>query len=196
MPDYINGKIYRIWSPNRPDLGCYIGSTCNTLTKRFGDHKSVYQFYKNGNDGYCSSFEILEALDARIELVESFPCESRDQLNAREGYWIRNTPECVNIKVAGRSNAESSANWYAANRQRVCAYSAEYRASHRESIRARASEKVMCVVCGCQIIRSNISTHNKTQKHLSNLANQQQLEPQANSEPDLEEMMTNLGITI
>jgi hypothetical protein len=32
MPDYKNGKIYKLWSPEGDDI--YIGSTVNSLAKR------------------------------------------------------------------------------------------------------------------------------------------------------------------
>jgi hypothetical protein len=32
MPDYNNGKIYKLWSPEGDDI--YIGSTVNSLAKR------------------------------------------------------------------------------------------------------------------------------------------------------------------
>ena len=39
MPDYSKGKIYTIRCFN-DDTKIYVGSTTQTLSKRFGDHKS------------------------------------------------------------------------------------------------------------------------------------------------------------
>jgi hypothetical protein len=37
MPDYQNGKIYKLWSPQGEEI--YIGSTINSLAKRKTQHK-------------------------------------------------------------------------------------------------------------------------------------------------------------
>ena len=38
MPDYSKGKIYKITNDLNDDV--YIGSTCDTLSRRFSNHKS------------------------------------------------------------------------------------------------------------------------------------------------------------
>jgi hypothetical protein len=49
-----------------------------------------------------SSFEVMENKDYDIILIEDFPCNSKDQLFARERYYT-NEIECVNIcKGQGR----------------------------------------------------------------------------------------------
>jgi hypothetical protein len=40
MPNFNNGKIYKLWSPQGDDI--YIGSTVNSLAKRKGEHKRNY----------------------------------------------------------------------------------------------------------------------------------------------------------
>jgi hypothetical protein len=40
MPDYSNGKIYKLWSPQGEEI--YIGSTVNTLPKRKAEHKQKW----------------------------------------------------------------------------------------------------------------------------------------------------------
>ena len=97
---YGRGKIYTIRS-HQTEL-FYIGSTTNTLVKRFSCHKSKF---KGGN---CpSSKDILKFEDAYIELLEDFPCENKNQLNRREGERIREFRDsCVNIGIAGRTKKE------------------------------------------------------------------------------------------
>jgi len=89
MPDYSQGKIYAIRSPHIPNV--YIGSTIVPLSKRMGQHKA--------SANKCSSKTVIDAGDAYIELVEAFPCESRDQLNKREGEVMRTTANCINQKI-------------------------------------------------------------------------------------------------
>lgn len=94
---YHRGKIYAIRSHQTPDI--YIGSTCNTLTKRLSEHKSYYK----KNNRYYTSFEILKYPDYYIELIEEFKCENKMELTRREGEIIRATENCVNKVVAGRT---------------------------------------------------------------------------------------------
>jgi len=171
--DYQNGKIYKIWSPSTDKV--YIGSTCSTLVKRLYGHRKNKKCYDN-NSIACkyTSFEILEYPDARIELVEDFPCNSKAELTAREGYWIRQE-NSVNKVIPTRSRTE----WYQDNRENKLEYAKEYREEHKdkireylkqyhnknkEKIRARQNEKVQCE-CGTWIARNYLGTHRKSEKH-------------------------------
>jgi len=49
----------------------------------------MYQKYREGIGRYRSSFEILEAGDSYIEMLEVFPCECKRELNDRVDYWIK-----------------------------------------------------------------------------------------------------------
>lgn len=99
MVNYQNGKIYAIRSAN----AVYIGSTTkDLLCKRLAEHMSDYRMYKKGETNYLSSFEVLQYDDYRIELIEAFPCSSRNELVTREYYHIqRNT--CVNCLGQSKS---------------------------------------------------------------------------------------------
>ena len=52
MPDYSNGKIYKITC--NETYRCYIGSTTKTLTRRFQQHKGSYTSWKNGKCNYVN----------------------------------------------------------------------------------------------------------------------------------------------
>lgn len=90
MPDYQQGKIYALRSPNTASV--YVGSTTVPLSNRFKQHKAA-------NNGCCSR-QIIEAGEARIELVEDFPCASKQELNRREGEIMRTMANCINMKIA------------------------------------------------------------------------------------------------
>jgi hypothetical protein len=47
----------------------------------------------------------MEYKDVQIELLERYPCQSKAELDKREGDWIRSM-ECINKKIAGRTPAE------------------------------------------------------------------------------------------
>jgi len=82
-----------------------------------GAHRYGYKKWSEKAEGsrYTSSFEILKYPSASIELVESFPCKTRDELNKREGEIIKGTENCVNRQIAGRNMKE----WIEANREHI-----------------------------------------------------------------------------
>lgn len=90
MPDFSKGKIYRLVCDD-PDL-LYIGSTCKTLAQRKAGH--VFEA-KHNSPKKCSSFQIYEAGNLKIELIEAYPCNTKHELHMRERYWIQNS-KCVN----------------------------------------------------------------------------------------------------
>ena len=106
---YASGQIYKI-----VDAGykkCYIGSTTEpTLARRMAKHRGDYTHYKKlgGNKGRVSSFSLFDEFgvgNCKIELIEVYPCNSKDELLPREGYHVRNT-ECVNKTIPGRTRPE------------------------------------------------------------------------------------------
>ena len=134
MTDYQNGKIYKIYSPSKGLV--YYGATTQTLEERFKKHE-----YNLESKRY-RSFLVLECGDAEIELVEAYPCNSKKELDIREGYYQRNN-ECVNLVVAGRTpkeyradnkekEKERSKKWVEANKEYRREYEKQYRAKNKE----------------------------------------------------------------
>ncbi len=86
MNRYENGKIYKI-----TDVGynkCYIGSTCESLSKRMTRHREEFRAYQRGNAGYLTSFALFDVFgveNCKIELVETFACNTKEELLSREG---------------------------------------------------------------------------------------------------------------
>ena len=103
MSDYSQGKIYILKSKNTEDV--YIGSTKYTLEERFHTHMLNYYQYKRGYKKYCTSFEIIKHKEPYIELIELYPCESREELRKKEGEYQLKI-ECVNKLIAGRTIEE------------------------------------------------------------------------------------------
>jgi len=168
MPDYKNGKIYKIWSPSTGLT--YFGSTCQILCQRLSEHRRDMRMYEDTNKKWTSSFIVLEQEDTRIELVEDFPCERREQLAAREGKYIK-TNECVNKQVAGRTIAE----WYQDNKEKKKKYYEDnkekiknYYEDNKEQINERAKQKIKCQ-CGTYVTKRHIRRHERSKKHLKYL---------------------------
>ena len=123
MPDYKLGKSYQVWSPNTDKV--YIGSTAQPLHKRFADEK------KPSAIETCK--QIIASGDARIELIEEYPCANKAELNRREGQVMRDMMRehtCVNRRIEGRTRAEYRDD----NRERRTAWIREYNEKHKEWI--------------------------------------------------------------
>ena len=98
---YNNSFIYTIRSPHTDKF--YIGSTTQKLCKRFANHKTDYNLYVNNKLKSCiTSFKIIELGDSYIELLEEMNCDSKIQLEMREGELIRlHKDHCINKNMAG-----------------------------------------------------------------------------------------------
>jgi len=152
--DYKNGKIYTLRS-NQTDK-FYIGSTTQSLSKRFYEQKKHYKQYLDGKKHYITSFDILQYEDAYIELLEEFPCENKIQLCKREGELIR-CSNCVNKRIEDRTIKE----WFEENKDKIKEYQKKY----------REQNKVNCECGGSYCGLSNRINHLKTNRHLNYLNN-------------------------
>jgi hypothetical protein len=97
--DYSQGKIYKIVC-NKTGL-IYIGSTIKTLDERLKRHEECMNIfirnYKTKKPQFLTSFFILLKKDYKIELIESYPCKSRIELEIKECEYMKLFPESVNF---------------------------------------------------------------------------------------------------
>ena len=133
MPNYQNGKIYKIINNENDDI--YIGSTCQKLCERMSGHRCDYNKYLDNNNKYITSYKILQYNTANIILIENFPCNSKEELHAREAFHIINNI-CVNRCVPGRTNKEYRED----NKEYYQKYSKEYREDNKEYIQKYSKE--------------------------------------------------------
>jgi hypothetical protein len=143
MVNYELGKIYKLVC-NETGM-TYFGSTAqSTLSKRLGQHKSTYEGYKKGMKVSCTSFKILENGNYEIILVEDYPCERKEQLIARERWYIENN-ECCNKEVPGRTdkeyreeNKEKLAEWHKKyweeNKEKLAEINKKWREENKEKL--------------------------------------------------------------
>ena len=73
------GRVYCIRSPNTDKL--YIGSTIQALSQRMTSHRA--------KRNKCSSSLIIDCGNAYIELIELLQNPTKEQLTAREMFYIR-----------------------------------------------------------------------------------------------------------
>ena len=169
---YQQGKIYKIISPHTDKI--YIGSTTRkTLAQRLTGHRRDYQNYLADSTRYFSSFEILKLTDYRIVLVENYPCNSRDELLAREQHYMDLAGDtCVNMLKAftGLTKGEYKAQYYNENKDKILNYTKqqyeqnkdkilEYNKNYREKIRMKFLKRASSIISKIKIrllkIRSN-----------------------------------------
>lgn len=138
---YSRGKIYKIIGGNGL---IYYGSTCNTLTKRLGQHQSDYKRYKAGKSKkYATSFKVLEQEEHYIKLVEDYSCNSKVELEAREGYYITNNI-CVNKAIANKYNFLGSVDYQKKYREEheddIIKYKKDYYEENAEMLRNKSND--------------------------------------------------------
>ncbi len=152
MPNYQNGKIYKITSPSTDKI--YIGSTTQPLCKRFSDHKSIF------NTGIIkSSSAIIIYEDCQIELIEECPCNTKKELLLREQYYMNLYRESLVNKLNPIGNKKEDSirfknsqkykDWYETNKEtlnekkRICHHknkeknnerSRKYTEDHKEEL--------------------------------------------------------------
>ena len=139
MVNYQNAKIYKIVC-NSTGL-VYYGSTCEiTLARRLAGHTKDYKLGIK-----ITSSKIIENGNYGIFLVETYPCNSRDELNMRERFYIENN-ECVNKVIPIRTeeekkllekeyNAKHHPEYYEQNKAKLLEYNKNYREKNKEKLR-------------------------------------------------------------
>lgn len=134
--EYQNGKIYKIFSDECYEI--YIGSTCRELNQRFNEHKYDYKQWTQGNEKFIFSFPFFQICnDAKIELIEAYPCNSKEELHARERYWIeQNEGICINKHIPGRTRKE----YYDDNKDKIIEYQQQYREDNKAQINEQAKQ--------------------------------------------------------
>ena len=184
MPDYNNGKIYKVITPQNEVV--YIGSTTQKLCRRFAKHTHK----GNGN---------------RIILLENYSCNSREELCMKEQDHIELHENLLNQMRAYNSEEywknyhteyrennkehhneynkkyyennkeqiiESNKKWYENNKDKIKVYRktnkdkiSEYKIKHYKNNIDKLKEKITCV-CGCYVVKRHLSEHMKTKKHI------------------------------
>lgn len=154
MKNYQNGKVYRLDCNITGDV--YIGSTVEPIiARRLSGHVMGFRSWKKTGKHFMTSFPIIERGNYTISLIEAYPCNSQDELSAREGHFIRTT-KCVNKVIPDRTHKEYVKKWYEDNKVKIL-----------KKTKENGEQKIKCE-CGCEIRKDSLSRHRKTQKHIIN----------------------------
>lgn len=161
MVNYLNGKIYKIVSNCSDKI--YIGSTTKLrLCDRMAEHRADLKRYNNGTHGYVSSTEILNYGDAKIVLIENYPCNTKDDLKARENHWQELFKDiCVNWIKAYRSPTAKTNYMNNYNEKRKAVKNSNCSQKYYECL------KVCDVCCGIYSTSKKIyiENHHKNKRH-------------------------------
>ena len=105
MPNYQLSKIYKIVPVNGNEDEVYYGSTTEPyLSRRMQTHTSFFKSKQRFTTAQIL-FEKYGVQNCQILLVESFPCNSKDELRAKEAFYIKNN-KCINQLVPYRTQEE------------------------------------------------------------------------------------------
>jgi hypothetical protein len=101
-------------------------------------------------------------------LIETCPCNSKDELRAREAHIIKTT-NCINKNIPFGNRELNRKEYREKNRDHKLETDRLYREAHREELNKQKIEKITCI-CGSVHTRSNKSKHVKSIKHLNYLS--------------------------
>lgn len=140
MPNYANGKIYKLIDGENQCL--YVGSTVHSLERRLMCHKTacnygimmpLYRYIRSLPNGWEN---------IKIQLVCDAVCESLEHLRRIEGGYIRNIKPKCNRVIAGRTSVQYYQDnririkqFYQDNKTRLIEYQKQYNHEHADHIR-------------------------------------------------------------
>ena len=136
MSDYTSGKIYKIFVEGADEF-CYIGSTIQTLKDRLSHHRSA----RDAQYKFASAPFFQEGNNVLIEILEAYPCNSKQELLAKEAEWLLKFPDALNKNTPvldaeerhKRRKALCLKNYYE-DRERRNKMSKEYKEAHKDDI--------------------------------------------------------------
>jgi adenylate kinase family enzyme len=141
--NFKNAKIYKI-SNDYNDM-IYIGATCDTLIKRFSQHKLSSKREKYMHMPLYKLINEIGFERFRIDLIENYSCADKYELRQKEGFYIREMGT-LNMRIECRSKKEWANNnkdkikghqqlYKELNIDKIKAYKKNYRDDNKEKIK-------------------------------------------------------------
>ena len=173
---YNNAKVCKL--VNTVDETFYIGSTCNTLARRLGQHKTNARKEDNFENKAYNHLRKVGLENLKIILLNEFYLENKDQLLREENNYIemyKNDTNCLNSRFAIRDKEEYYKEYRAKNRDKLIEKHKEYRENnktkiseygklYRELNKEKIMQKYQCT-CGSTVRCDGKKDHENTIKH-------------------------------
>lgn len=167
--EFITRRIYAI-KCDLDNIIYYVGSTKNSLKRRFSKHKRVFKHYKTNNGSNFSIFSKFKELGVdnfSIYLLREYSCIDKKGIFAMETLWI------CKMKKTSNSNILNKEMPFIISRK---AYDKYYYSKNKEDIsnknkmsREKNKEKYYCNNCDIFCYRkADFDKHNNTNKHKIN----------------------------
>jgi hypothetical protein len=130
--DYSKCLIYKLCCDDPLIIDVYVGHTTDKIRRNWQHKHScnnqnaktynyyVYQFIRE-NGGWDNWSMII---------VEEYPCENKNQAEARERYWIETQQATLNKYIPTRTREER----YEENKEEISEYQKQYREEHKEEM--------------------------------------------------------------
>jgi len=165
----MKGLVYKI--TNSDESIVYIGSTTESITRRFNRHRYGYEQWISGKADRCHSMIYHSFRDHGIDnfsihLISEHEIETSRQLCEFEQLVIDRT-SCVNKTAAYRTkeqHREMVQQRYQRDKGQILEKTRQYSIVNKEKIKARMSERIACG-CGITLSRGNLAPHRRSKKH-------------------------------
>lgn len=154
MVNYQEGKIYIIRNTVNDKL--YVGSTTLSLEKRLAKHKDD-RHHANMRIG---AEMIRIGIDKfYIELIKNHPCNSKQELNAEEGRWIRHHDATGEKGLNGKNEGLT----HEQKKKHVATYNHNYQQNmpeeQKEKRKEKKRERVKCPHCEKEMCKGALTRH-------------------------------------
>jgi len=187
--DFAQGKIYKICVHTEDEYKPYIGSTTKKyLSSRLVDHRRTYKQWKNNKTNKTASFDLFDRFTPEkcyIELIEIYPCNSIEELKARERYWFDNIENCNKQRpkltdeelqnyhsVYGKKDYLEKKDQYKARRANRLLIDPDYLKKQYQRLKELKPEKIQkhreynaqrvcCIKCNKELRRDSLYKHMK-----------------------------------
>ena len=155
------GKIYKI--VHSQSKICYVGSTFNTIVKRFQHHKNI-----TSKCCIAKYFKLYGIDQFKIILIKEYEVCDRKHLFAYEQLWISklSTIEQFNTLFIKKQYHN---HYRAAHQDIIRERINQYRAANKDKISEKGKQKYVCE-CGSEITCSGKTQHERSIRHLDHLA--------------------------
>ena len=146
--DYSKGMIYKLCCKDPEITEIYIGSTTNKKIRKT-QHKTKCT-NSNSKDYNCYKYQFIRETGGfenwDMIMIEEFPCNSKNELETRERYWIETLKPKLNKIIPTRTNKEyreehkielnkKRKEWIEKNKEDLCNKKKEYYEKNKDKIK-------------------------------------------------------------